>query len=115
MIRHMLVFRFRDDVPAETVDAILAELDTFPAKYPAMRNWACGRNISTRDTSMTHGFTVEFETERDLLDYLNSESHETFVRERWRPVIERQAIVSFECRPARPEPTGPHDPRAMRY
>lgn len=96
MIRHMLVFRFKDDVPAETVESILAELDTFPQKYPAMRNWASGRNISTRDTSMTHGFTVEFETEQDLLDYLGSESHERFVRERWRPVIERQAIVTFE-------------------
>ncbi|WP_433215882.1 Dabb family protein [Microtetraspora malaysiensis] len=95
MIRHTLVFRFRDDVLEETVAAVLAELDTFPAKYPTMRNWASGRNISTRDTTMTHGFVVEFDTERDLLDYLGSDSHEEFVRERWRPVIDRQAIVTF--------------------
>ncbi|MEU4830561.1 Dabb family protein [Streptosporangium sp. NPDC023615] len=95
MIKHVLLFRFRSDVPAGTAEAVLAELETFPGRYPAMRGWACGPNISTRDTSMTHGFVVEFDSERDLLDYLNSSSHEEFVRLRWRPVIERQAIVSF--------------------
>lgn len=95
MVKHTLLFRFRDDVPEETVTAVLAELASFPDRYPAMRNFACGRNVSTRDRTMTHGFVVEFASERDLLDYLHSGSHEEFVRERWRPVIDRQAIVSF--------------------
>lgn len=95
MIRHTLLFRFRDGVPEETVAAVLDELSTFPSRYPAMRNFVCGRNVSTRDSTMTHGFAVDFESEQDLLDYLSSQSHEEFVRERWRPLIERQAIVSF--------------------
>ncbi|MEU1752966.1 MULTISPECIES: Dabb family protein [Micromonospora] len=95
MITHILVFRFRDDLPPGAAESVLAELETFPSRYPAMRNWRSGVNVSTRDTSMTHGFVVEFPTEQDLLDYLHSDSHERFVRERWRPVIERQAIVSL--------------------
>ncbi|MBO4208327.1 Dabb family protein [Micromonospora echinofusca] len=95
MIKHIVLFRFRADVPAATVEELLAELDTFPARYPAMRNWALGGNISTRDTTMTHGFTVEFDTEADLHDYLTSGSHEEFVRERWRPVMDKWVIVSF--------------------
>jgi hypothetical protein len=95
MIKHVLLFRFREDVPEQTRAGVLAELRTFPDRYPAMRNWASGPNVSTRDSSMTHGFVVEFDTEQDLLDYLHSGSHEEFVRERWRPVIERQIIASF--------------------
>ncbi|MFV2018932.1 Dabb family protein [Micromonospora sp. LOL_023] len=95
MITHILAFTFRDDLPPGVAEAVLAELDTFPAKYPAMRNWRSGVNVSTRDTTMTHGFVVEFATEQDLLDYLHSESHERFVRERWRPVVQRQVIVSI--------------------
>ncbi|WFE29924.1 Dabb family protein [Solwaraspora sp. WMMD791] len=95
MITHMLAFKFRDDLPAGVAESVLAELDTFPQKYPAMRNWRSGVNVSTRDTTMTHGFVVEFATEQELLDYLHSESHERFVRERWRPVVERQVIVSL--------------------
>ncbi|MDG4772449.1 Dabb family protein [Solwaraspora sp. WMMD792] len=91
----MLAFKFRDDLPDGVAESVLAELDTFPTKYPAMRNWRSGVNVSTRDTTMTHGFVVEFATEQDLLDYLHSESHERFVRERWRPVVERQVIVSL--------------------
>jgi Stress responsive A/B Barrel Domain len=100
MMRHIVLFRFRDDVPEETLRAVLAELETFPAKYPAMRNWTSGANVSTRDSSLTNGFVVDFPTEQDLLDYLHSNSHERFVRERWRPVIERQVIVSFRYDPA---------------
>lgn len=95
MITHLLAFKFRDDLPAGVAESVLAELDTFPQKYPAMRNWRSGVNVSTRDTTMTHGFVVEFATEQELLDYLHSESHERFVRERWRPVVERQVIVSL--------------------
>ncbi|MFI7025620.1 Dabb family protein [Micromonospora sp. NPDC049900] len=95
MIRHTVLFRFRPDVPPETVTAVLAELETFPTRYPAMRNWVSGPNVSSRDDSMSHGFAVDFDTEQDLLDYLGSPSHEEFVRTRWRPVILRQAIASL--------------------
>lgn len=96
MIRHTLMFRFRPEVDATMVDSILAELETFPGHYPQMRDWSSGLNISSRDKTFTHVFSVEFATEQDLLSYLTSESHERFVRERWRPVIEAQAIASYE-------------------
>ena len=95
MIKHVLLIRFRDDVPPSAVEAVLAELNTFPSRYPQMRNWALGTNISTRDTTMTHGFVVEFDTEDDLLAYLGSDYHERFVEERWQPVIDQRVIVTF--------------------
>lgn len=97
MIRHVVAFAFKPDVPAETKDAILAELETFPNRYPQMRSFVSGANISQRDTRMSHVFTIEFDDEDDLKSYLNSTSHETFVRERWRPVIAQQTIVTLEA------------------
>lgn len=96
MIKHVVAFTFKPEVGAEKVAQILAELDTFPARYGAMRDWSAGQNISTRDQTFTHVFSVEFAAAEELLAYLHSESHEAFVRERWRPVIARQAIVSYE-------------------
>lgn len=96
MIRHTLLFRFAEEVPAFTREEILAELATFPATYPTMRNWSMGENISSRDQTYSHGMSVEFADEQDLLAYLSSESHERFVREKWRPVIADQAIVAYE-------------------
>jgi hypothetical protein len=96
VIKHWVAFRFKDDVSDEVVAAVVAETETFPSIYPQMRNFTSGRNISSRDTKFTHAFTIEFDNQDDLLSYLQSDSHETFVKERWRPVIDRQAIVSYE-------------------
>lgn len=96
MIRHVVAFRFRDSVPEDERRRMLDELEGFPARYPAMQRWGMGVNRSTRDDTFTHAFSIEFEREEDLLDYLGSERHERFVAERFRPLIAARAIVSFE-------------------
>ena len=96
MIKHIVAFRFKAEVSVEEKYAVLEELNEFPKRWPAMRRWSLGRNISKRDNTFTHAFVVEFETEQDLLDYLNSDEHERYVRERWRLVIEQRAILSYE-------------------
>ncbi|MBO0730854.1 MAG: Dabb family protein [Acidimicrobiaceae bacterium] len=97
MIRHLVAFRFRDDVTDADRQALLDELASFPGQFPAMQRWALGVNISRRDHTYTHAFTVEFAREEDLVAYLDSERHENFVRQRFRPLIEDRAIVSFEA------------------
>jgi hypothetical protein len=96
MIKHLVAFRFKPEVEGEMRDRILAEMRTFPAHFPAMKNWADGKNISSRDQTFEYAFVVEFEAESELLAYLNSEEHERFVRERFKPSVDMRAIVSFE-------------------
>jgi catechol 2,3-dioxygenase-like lactoylglutathione lyase family enzyme len=121
MIRHVLAFRFKPEVPEATIAAVLAELETFPSRYPAMRGFVLGPNISERDTAMSHVFTIEFDDENDLKSYLNSASHEEFVRERWRPVIDRQTIVTlsapspFRTESVLPEKTRQRGPYGVQF
>lgn len=115
MIRHVVAFRFKSQVAPQTVDAVLAELETFPSRYPQMRSFLLGPNVSERDTTMSHVFTTEFDDEDDLKSYLNSAEHETFVREKWRPVIDRQTIVTLAASsPFRSEQTVPSPPESTR-
>jgi 2,3-dihydroxy-p-cumate/2,3-dihydroxybenzoate 3,4-dioxygenase len=97
VIRHTVAFRFRPEVSDDDRRATIDELNSFPSFYPAMRRWALGANISQRDDTFTYAFNVEFDSEAELLAYLNSERHEEFVRERFRPRVEARAIVSFEA------------------
>lgn len=97
MIRHTLSFRFADEVDVQLRDETLAALREFPGLYPSMRGFVLGENISNRDSRFSHTMTVDFDTEDDLLAYLGSDSHEAFVRERWRPVIDQQAITSIHA------------------
>ena len=99
MIKHMVLFRFKEDAPQQAIDAILAEYATFPVHYPKMRRFDIGRNISSRDDRFTHAFVIEFDNADDLDEYLNSGSHEEHVRERFRPIIAERAIVSFRYDP----------------
>jgi catechol 2,3-dioxygenase-like lactoylglutathione lyase family enzyme len=99
VIRHTLAFRFKPDVDQQTVEAVLAELRTFPSLHPQMRAFTLGLNISTRDSTFSHAFSAEFDGDAALQAYLTSAEHEAFVRERWRPVIEHQAIVSYQHEP----------------
>lgn len=92
----MVVFRFRDDVAPDARDELLAELRSFPDHFGDMIDFRLGRNESRRDDRYSHAFTVRFESMDRLVAYLDSERHERFVAERWRPLIARRAIVSFE-------------------
>jgi 2,3-dihydroxy-p-cumate/2,3-dihydroxybenzoate 3,4-dioxygenase len=95
MIKHMVAFRFRSGVSEDDQARLLAELDDLPRRFSAMKRWSLGRNISRRDDTFTHGFTVEFDTEEELIAYLGSEAHERFVTQRFRPLIQQRAIVSL--------------------
>lgn len=95
MIKHMVAFRFKPGVTEADRTRLLAELNDFPRRFQTMKRWSLGTNISRRDDTFTHGFTVEFDTEDELVAYLGSEAHERFVTEHFRPLIEQRAIVSL--------------------
>jgi len=98
MIKHMVLFRFRPEVEAAKRDTLLREYVGFPQAHAKMRNFTLGRNISRRDSTFEYAFTVEFESEADLREYLDSPEHEEHVIKRFRPLIEARAIVSYEVK-----------------
>lgn len=96
MIKHIVLFRFADGVPLQQQQELVDELNRLPEEFEDMQRWSLGVNRSSRDDRFTHGFVVEFDDEEKLERYLHSERHESFVRERFRPIIEERAIVSYE-------------------
>lgn len=97
MIRHMVLFRFRSDVDADGVQAVLDELAALPSYYAEMRNFGVGENVSKRDRTYSHAMTVEFDERSQLEAYLNSSRHERFVAERFLPAVEHRVIASYEA------------------
>ena len=95
MIKHTLFFRFRPETTEAQRRALLDEYLGFPEQFPWMKNFSIGRNISERDSTFEYAFTIEFDTRADLDRYLLSREHEEHVVERFRPLIEQRAIVSF--------------------
>ena len=97
MIRHILLFSFRDDASAAARQAMLDEFAAFPAHFKQMRDWQLGANASERDQSFSHAMTVRFDSKTELDSYLRSEKHERFVETRFKPLIAKRAIATFEA------------------
>lgn len=96
MIKHMVLFSFREDAPRDKIKALLEEYPIFPKRHPQMLSLHIGRNQSWRDDHFEYAFVCEFKSFDDLDLYLKSSEHEEHVRERFRPLIKERAIVSFE-------------------
>jgi hypothetical protein len=95
MIKHTLFFRFKPEATQAQRDALLAEYVDFPKQFPWMKNFSIGRNISERDDTFDYAFSIEFDSQADLDRYLRSNEHEEHVVQRFRPIVEQRAIVSF--------------------
>ncbi len=97
MVKHMVLFRFKADVPVAAQTELLGEMADLPSRYPAMKRFGLGRNVSERDQLFSHAMTMEFDTVAELRAYLNDAYHEMHVATRFRPLIEQRAIASFEA------------------
>lgn len=98
MIRHILLFSFRDTVEQSSRTSLLEALAGFAARFPKMQKFQIGPNVSDRDRTFEYAMTLEFDERTDLDDYLHSEYHERFVVERFRPLISQRAIATIEVR-----------------
>lgn len=92
----MVLFRFGARASEAEAREVLDELAALPSRFPTMRRFGLGQNISKRDQTYTHAMTVEFDDQTELERYLDSAEHEHFVRTRFRPSVEDRAIVSYQ-------------------
>ena len=78
MIRHVVLVRFREAVPATEIAAIFKQLDELRAKLPGMKVFCCGSNVSPEGLSrgFTHAFTVDFSDAAARDAYLAHPDHE---------------------------------------
>lgn len=97
MIRHVLLFRFKPETSAEEARTLLAELAELPSRYPAMRRFGLGENVSQRDQTFSHVMSLEFDGRQQLEAYLYSSHHERFVQMRFLPNVAERVIGSYEA------------------
>lgn len=81
MVRHIVLFKFRDDVPASTLDAIRDGLAALEQKVGGFTGYAWGTTIThdNRQHGYTHGFTMDFVDEPALRAYGPHPEHQKVV------------------------------------
>lgn len=79
--RHVVLFKFKDDAPAEKVKAIVQAFKALKTKLPAIQSLEWGTNISPESHSQgfTHCFTLTFASKEALeKHYLEEPAHKEF-------------------------------------
>ncbi len=98
--RHVVLFKFNDGTPAETVTAIEDAFRAFCADLAFVKDFEWGRNSSPEglDDGFTHCFIVTFAGPEGRDRYLPHPAHRAFI-ERWLdPHLAKACVVDFAAR-----------------
>ncbi|GAA5174666.1 hypothetical protein GCM10025771_04930 [Niveibacterium umoris] len=81
MIRHIVLFRFRDELDAAQVAEAIASFRALQEKIPEVRAFEDGTNVSPEGLAhgFTHAFLLDFEDAAARDAYLHHPAHKAFV------------------------------------
>ena len=94
MIRHLVTFRFHDDVPAERIATINRALGELPAQIPALREYSFGPDLGLPAANGHYAITALVDDEAALDDYLHHPVHRRIAAELIDPCA--SAIVAVQ-------------------
>jgi len=95
--RHVVLFKFFDKTPPETVVSIENAFRDLCAKLPFVKDFEFGRNTSPENLNegFTHCFLVTFASPQDRDQYLPHPDHQAFCRTHLDPNLEKICVVDY--------------------
>lgn len=96
MLRHVVLFKFKDSSSKEDVEKLVNEFRALPKKIPVIADFEYGVNNSPEglNEGLTHCFLVTFKSEKDREVYLPHAAHKAFV-EQLRPHLDKAVVVDY--------------------
>jgi len=81
MIRHIVMYQFRDDLTPAEVQEVIDAFIGLPLKVPNVIGFEWGTNVSNEGKSegLTHAFVLTFPDAKALGVYIDHPAHQEFV------------------------------------
>jgi quinol monooxygenase YgiN len=97
MLRHIVLFRFKDSATPAQLDALTASLVRMVAQFPAITQFEWGPNVSLegKNKEFSHAFVMTFTDAAALADYIPHPLHQAWVDE-LRPLEQDVLVIDFE-------------------
>ena len=82
LLRHVVLFKFKDGTPADQVQAVVDGFAALPGKIDVIADFEYGTDVSVEGKAegFTHGFVVSFRNEAGRAAYLPHPAHQEFVK-----------------------------------
>jgi hypothetical protein len=100
VLRHFVLFKFKDDAPQEKVNEVVEAFQALPKKIDAILAFESGTDVSVENKAhgYTHGFLVTFRDEAGRAAYLPHPAHKAFGKLA-RPVLDRVLVFDYWAKP----------------
>ncbi len=96
MIRHVVMFRWAADAPADVAERAAAELRTLPSVIPGIRRYELGPDAGIDQGNFHFVVVGDFDDVDAYVAYRDHPEHQRVVREVIRPAVEVRAAVQYE-------------------
>lgn len=96
MLRHVVLFKFKDDASKDQVKAVTDAFAALPSKIETIKDFEWGTDVSVENKSegFTHCFVVSFADEKGREEYLPHPAHKDFVK-LVGPVLDKVLVVDY--------------------
>ena len=96
MLRHVVLFRWKDGTTDEQVAAIADGLSGLPAAIPEIAGYRFGRDAGLVEGNFDFGIVADFADEADWLVYRQHPVHLAVIAERITDHVDTRAAVQYE-------------------
>jgi hypothetical protein len=96
MIRHIVLFRWKDDATDAQKKRAAEELATLPTLVPSVRAFACGQDVGINQGNYDFGVTADFEDAGGYVAYRDNPDHRAMVDEYIAPIVAGRAAIQLE-------------------
>jgi len=96
LLRHVVVFKFKESSSAADVNNVVDAFRGLPAKISEIADFEFGQNNSPEglENGFTHCFLVTFSSEKDRQTYLTHPAHLEFV-EILKPHLDKVQVIDY--------------------
>jgi len=96
MIRHVVMFTFREDASEAQIGEAVAALAELATLVPTVRAFRLGRDIGVNEGNFHLAVTADFDDVEGYLTYRDHPEHLRVIREKGAPVVASRSAVQFE-------------------
>jgi DNA-binding Lrp family transcriptional regulator len=96
LIRHTVLFTWKDDATDTQLKRVPEELSRLPGVVPSLRAYAMGTDIRVNEGNWDFSVTADFDDLDGYLAYRDDPTHRAIIAEHIQPIIATRAAVQFE-------------------
>lgn len=96
MIRHIVLFNWKDDTPADHVAAVTTALAQLPSKISQIKSYKFGPDLGVNPGNYQYVVAAEFDSVEDYLVYRDHPDHKAFIAEFTAPFVSTRAAIQYE-------------------